>query len=153
MVCKLAFMQTQLQNPDQFNVLTNTRLGPMLANRNDRYVGQSILAYGEFSEGEAQMFRQLVGSGDVVIEAGANIGAHTLLLSRLVGATGLVYAYEPQRIVFQTLCGNNSRCRANIPPLRGWMPAFGSNQDAGFGASAAAPRHCLITSAPTGGLN
>jgi hypothetical protein len=29
-----------------FNVLANTRLGPMLANRNDRYVGQSILAYG-----------------------------------------------------------------------------------------------------------
>ena len=99
-------MQTPLPNPDQFNVLTNTRLGPMLANRNDRYVGQSILAYGEFSEGEAQMFRQLVGAGDVVIEAGANIGAHTLLLSRLVGAAGLVVAYEPQRIVFQTLCGN-----------------------------------------------
>jgi len=99
-------MQTPSQNPDQFNVLTNTRLGPMLANRNDRYVGQSILTYGEFSEGEAQMFRQLVGAGDVVIEAGANIGAHTLLLSRLVGPAGLVYAYEPQRIVFQTLCGN-----------------------------------------------
>lgn len=99
-------MQTPSQNPDQFNVLANTRLGPMLANRNDRYVGQSILAYGEFSEGEAQMFRQLVGAGDVVIEAGSNIGAHTLLLSRLVGAAGLVYAYEPQRIVFQTLCGN-----------------------------------------------
>ncbi len=89
-----------------FNVLANTRLGPMLANRNDRYVGQSILAYGEFSEGEAQMFRQLVGAGDVVLEAGSNIGAHTVLISRLVGEGGAVFAYEPQRIVFQTLCAN-----------------------------------------------
>ena len=91
---------------DIFNVLVNTRQGPMLVNRNDRYVGQSLIAYGEFSEGEAQMFRQLAGSGDVVVEAGSNIGAHTLLLSRLVGAGGVIYAFEPQRIVFQTLCGN-----------------------------------------------
>ena len=90
----------------QFNILANTRLGPMLANRNDRYVGQSILSYGEFSEGEAQMFRQLVGAGDVVVEAGSNIGAHTVLISRLVGDGGAVIAYEPQRIVFQTLCAN-----------------------------------------------
>ena len=98
-------MPDQLSS-DVFNMLVNTRHGPMLANRNDRYVGQSIISYGEFSEGEAKVFCQLVGAGDVVVEAGSNIGAHTLLLSRLVGATGLVYAYEPQRIVFQTLCAN-----------------------------------------------
>lgn len=93
-------------SPDVFNVLVNTRLGPMLANRNDRYVGQSLINYGEFSEGEARIFRQLAGPGDVVVEAGSNIGAHTLLLSRQVGTSGAVYAFEPQRIVFQTLCAN-----------------------------------------------
>ena len=89
-----------------FNELTKTRHGPMLVNRNDRYVGQSLIAYGEMCEGEAALFRQLVGAGDIVIEAGANIGAHTLLFSHLVGEQGWVFAYEPQRIVFQTLCGN-----------------------------------------------
>ena len=89
-----------------FNVLVKTRLGPMLVNRNDRYVGQSLIAYGEMCEGEAALFRQLVGPGGVAIEAGANIGAHTLLLSQLVGEQGIVLAYEPQRIVFQTLCAN-----------------------------------------------
>ncbi len=100
-------MTTQAPIPEGvFNILVNTRLGPMLVNRNDRYVGQSLIAYGELCEGEAAMFRQLLGLGGVVIEAGANIGAHTVLLSRLVGESGVVFAYEPQRVVFQTLCGN-----------------------------------------------
>ena len=44
--------------------------------------------------------------GSIVVEAGANVGAHTLFLARKVGPTGFVFAMEPQRIVFQTLCGN-----------------------------------------------
>jgi FkbM family methyltransferase len=47
-----------------------------------------------------------VGRGALVVEAGANIGAHTVELSRLVGADGEVHAFEPQRIVFQNLCAN-----------------------------------------------
>lgn len=34
-------------------------------------------------------------SGDIVIEVGANVGAHTLVMSRIVGRTGRVYAFEP----------------------------------------------------------
>jgi FkbM family methyltransferase len=52
------------------------------------------------------MFAQLVTTGQVVIEAGANIGAHTIHLAKLVGEQGAVFAFEPQRIVFQTLCAN-----------------------------------------------
>lgn len=89
-----------------FNILVPTNLGPMLVNRNDRYVGQSLITYGELCEGEAALFRQLLKPGDVAIEAGANIGAHTVLLSNLVGEGGQIVAYEPQRIVFQTLCAN-----------------------------------------------
>lgn len=92
--------------PPGFNGLRMTRLGPMLYNRNDRYVGASIRKYGEFSAGEANLFRQLVQPGMTVVEVGANIGAHTVLLSQLVGASGTVFAYEPQRIPFQTLCAN-----------------------------------------------
>jgi FkbM family methyltransferase len=42
----------------------------------------------------------------LVVEVGANIGAHTVELSRLVGKAGSVVAFEPQRVVFQTLCAN-----------------------------------------------
>jgi len=90
----------------KFNQLVQTRYGPMLYNRFDQYVGGSLAAYGEFSEGEAAMFSQLVGNGNIVVEAGANIGAHTVHLANLVGEQGAVYAFEPQRVVFQTLCAN-----------------------------------------------
>ena len=43
---------------------------------------------------------------DVVVEAGANIGTHTVPLSKLVGIEGSVHAFEPQRLVFQMLRGN-----------------------------------------------
>lgn len=37
---------------------------------------------------------------------GANIGATTVPLASHVGERGFVYAFEPQRVVFQTLCAN-----------------------------------------------
>lgn len=89
-----------------FNEMAACRVGPLLFNRNDRYVGASLRKYGEFSGGEAVLFRQLITPGTTVVEVGANIGAHTVELSRLVGSHGTVVAFEPQRIVFQTLCAN-----------------------------------------------
>ncbi len=91
---------------DCFNGLTICRHGPMLYNRNDQYVGASLRKYGEFSPGESDVFRAFIRPGDVVVEVGANIGAHTVELSRLVVPGGAVHAFEPQRVVFQTLCAN-----------------------------------------------
>ena len=91
---------------DCFNQLVGCRTGPMLFNRNDIYVGESLRRYGEFSAGESEVFRQTVQAGMTVLEVGANIGAHTVELSRLAGPGGTVHAFEPQRLVFQTLCAN-----------------------------------------------
>lgn len=91
---------------DGFNEIAACRSGPMLFNRHDMYVGASLRKYGEFSRGESELFARLVGPGGVVIEVGANIGAHTVELSRLVGPQGAVIAFEPQRLVFQLLCAN-----------------------------------------------
>lgn len=90
----------------RFNCLKPCRHGMMLYNVHDVYIGRSLELYGEFSEGEAALFQQVVWPGQVVLEVGANIGAHTLLLAQLVGLTGAVLAFEPQRIVYQTLCAN-----------------------------------------------
>ncbi len=90
------------------NELKACRYGPMVFNKNDRYVGRSMQVYGEFSEGECQVFRQFVRPGATVVEVGANIGSHTVPLAQLVGAHGYVHAFEPQRIVYQTLCANLS---------------------------------------------
>ncbi len=89
-----------------FNCLKRCRHGFMLYNQHDMYIGRSLDKYGEFSEGEIELFQQIVHDGDVVVEVGANIGAHTIALARAVGVKGRVYAFEPQRVVFQTLCAN-----------------------------------------------
>ena len=82
------------------------RYGRMLYPARDQYVGRSLDLYGEFSEGEAELFRLLVKPGQVVVEVGANIGVHTVLLARLAGPGGAVLAFEPQPILFQVMCAN-----------------------------------------------
>ena len=89
-----------------YNALVQAKYGYMLYNKNDLYIGRAIETYGEYSESEVSLFRQICSQGDVVVEVGANIGAHTLVFAQLVGSGGRVYAFEPQRVVFQTLCAN-----------------------------------------------
>jgi FkbM family methyltransferase len=86
--------------------LMRCRRGLMLFNRNDLYIGKSLEKYGEFSEFEVLLFEQMVRAGAVVVEAGANIGCHTVALAQRVGPSGRVIAFEPQRLVHQTLCAN-----------------------------------------------
>jgi len=82
------------------------RHGEMSFHRTDHWIGRSLDLYGEWSEGEVQLFRKVVKPGDVVIEAGANVGALTIPLARIVGDTGRVHAFEPQRDNFACLVSN-----------------------------------------------
>lgn len=86
--------------------VVDTKYGPMLVNDLDQYVGRSLEAYGEFSRGEVAFFEHVIKPGMIVCDVGANIGAHTIHFGRLVGPTGRVAAFEPQRILFQMLCAN-----------------------------------------------
>ena len=86
--------------------LAEWRHGLVAYNRNDQYIGRSLQAYGEYSELEVQFLAAWLRPGDVVLEAGANIGPVTVPLARAVGPEGRVFAYEPQRLVFQLLCCN-----------------------------------------------
>ena len=87
------------------NKLVKARDGHMIVNANDAYIGKSIIKYGEFSESELSLFSQIVRDEDNVIEVGANYGSHTLRLCQLANK-GMVFAIEPQRAIFQALCGN-----------------------------------------------
>ena len=88
------------------NLCHDFRYGKIMYNQLDEFVGKSLRLYGEFSQGEASLFDQIVKPGHVVVEAGANIGAHTIHLAQLAGDKGQVWAFEPQRLVFQLLAGN-----------------------------------------------
>ncbi len=90
-----------------FNDLIKMRDGWMLYNMNDMFIGKSIKEYGEWSLGEIEICKKLLTPSDVVIEVGANIGSHTLALSKVVNK-GAVFAFEPQNVIFQNLCANIS---------------------------------------------
>ncbi len=90
-----------------FNDLIKMRDGWMIYNKNDIYIGKSIKEYGEWSQGEIDLFEQILNPIDTVIEVGSNIGSHTLAISKIVHK-GFVFAFEPQRIIFQNLCSNIS---------------------------------------------
>jgi FkbM family methyltransferase len=89
-----------------FNRVKPCRHGLMMYNINDRYIGGALHHYGEFSQGEIDLFAKIVAPGQTVVDAGANIGAHTVWFCRAVGPGGRVHAFEPQRVIFQALCGN-----------------------------------------------
>ena len=75
----------------------------MVFNTNDRYVGRSFDLYGEYSEGEVDMFRRLIKPEDTVVDVGANIGALTVPMSRMANK---VIAFEPQHAMYYVLCAN-----------------------------------------------
>lgn len=88
------------------NICHEFRYGKIIYNVLDEYVGKSLKLYGEYSPEEANLFAHMIFKGQCVVEVGANIGAHTVQLAQLVGDTGVVWAFEPQRLVFQILAGN-----------------------------------------------
>lgn len=54
------------------------------------------------------VIKKTLKKDDVVIEVGANIGAHTLLIAKLIGPNGFVYAFEPTEFALRKLRKNLS---------------------------------------------
>jgi FkbM family methyltransferase len=127
-----------------FHRSAECRYGTLLFNKNDRFIGKALELYGEYSEGEIDLFRQIVEPGTIVLEVGANIGTHTLFFARQVGHDGLVIAFEPQRLVFQCLCANmalnsvtNVQCRQQAvgsAPGEIKVPVLDPSREQNFGA-------------------
>ena len=57
-------------------------------------------------ERDAVITRKLISPGDTVLDIGANIGTFSRMLSRCVGPTGKVYAFEPIPQTFDFLSNN-----------------------------------------------
>lgn len=93
-------------NLEKFNFIKETPDGSVLYNKNDTYIGKSVELYGRYQVEELKLFDKYVQEGDSVLDIGANIGTHTLWFANKVGNTGWVGAFEPQRLIFQTLCAN-----------------------------------------------
>lgn len=98
----------------------------MLANPNDFYSGRALLEYGECCELESVVLRQLLVHPGVVVEVGANIGVHTVVLAREASQRRQVLvAFEPQPAIFQNLCANIAV--NGISNVLAWPYACGSD--------------------------
>ncbi len=72
----------------------------------------SIYLLGAFEPSTANTLDKLAKPGDVALDIGANIGAHTLGLARSVGPNGHVFAFEPADFAFEKL-----QCNLTLNPL------------------------------------
>ncbi|GAC1700063.1 MAG: hypothetical protein NVS9B4_00730 [Candidatus Acidiferrum sp.] len=104
-----AYPEKVPQAPDPV-VTKNCRYGPMSFYRNDHYIGRSLELYGEYSFSETSLVRDILKTGDTVIDAGANIGTMTVPMAQFVGPAGRVVAYEPQPRYFALLTRNMAWC-------------------------------------------
>ncbi|MBE0621680.1 MAG: FkbM family methyltransferase [Burkholderiales bacterium] len=81
----------------------------------------SIYALGSFEPATVKLYDTLIRPGDIVLDVGANIGAHTLPLARLVGARGRVIAFEPTAFAIRKLAANlvlNPELSARVTTLQ-----------------------------------
>lgn len=91
------------------NVLVSCDQGLLLVNRfdNDCAVGRFILDHGNNNTLEADFTIRSLGEKEnpVILDVGSNIGTYAYWLAKKY-SKGKIYCFEPQRSIFQMLCGN-----------------------------------------------
>ena len=103
-----------------------------------------ILGYGDFEAPETKVIKRLLHVGDCAIDAGANIGWYTTLISKIVGISGSVHSFEPIPHTFEMLelnCQlnnsknvilNNIGLAEKTGEIDFFMPTNGASGDAGI---------------------
>ena len=83
-----------------------------------KYLAHEI-AHGRRRHSEMDYFSLLVRPGDTVFDVGANAGEYVFELSRLVGPTGKVFAFEPVAYNFSMLMATINKARLqNVEPMK-----------------------------------
>jgi FkbM family methyltransferase len=81
----------------------------------------SIYMLGAWERHVQGAYRRCLAHGDVVLDIGANIGAHSLPIAQLVGPHGRIIAIEPTDLAFRKLRRNielNPELSARMIPLQ-----------------------------------
>ena len=66
----------------------------------------SIFLFGAFEPSTVRFYRKVLRPGDIVLDIGANIGAHTLPFAKCIAPRGRVYAFEPTEFAYNKLVEN-----------------------------------------------
>ena len=86
--------------------LVNAKHGNFMFYNYDEYVGLSIREYGEWSEKLLQKILLLINESDYVIDIGSHVGLMTIPIAKKIGSKGMVYSFEPQKMLYFLQCGN-----------------------------------------------
>jgi len=72
----------------------------------NKYLDREIINQSLFEPYSTALIKKLIKKGDVVLDVGANIGYYTVIMSKLVGNIGKVYAFEPTKYYGDILLRN-----------------------------------------------
>lgn len=70
------------------------------------HMQSQIFWYGYYSRDVCAVVKKLLDKGDIVVDAGANIGEISLVAAKAVGKDGCVYAFEPVTSIADRLAEN-----------------------------------------------
>jgi FkbM family methyltransferase len=82
--------------------IVSTMYGNFLINEFD-YIGEHIKRRENWEPHLYEFYSQILTKDDVCVDAGANLGFHTVQFGKL---SKKVYAFEPQPMIFNQLCSN-----------------------------------------------
>jgi FkbM family methyltransferase len=68
---------------------------PMILNFDEEGLSRQLMIHREREIFETETIKRIVKPGMCILEVGANVGYYTILMGKLVGKTGKIYAYEP----------------------------------------------------------
>jgi FkbM family methyltransferase len=111
------------------NPVVGTRFGDkrVFVDLRDRIIGRPYFVYGRYETELQRLMHHMSLRGGVCVDVGANIGLHTIEMSKLVGNDGRVIAFEPESHNFEILernltandCGNVRPLRCAVSDARG----------------------------------
>ncbi len=91
---------------DPFKIV-DTKRGTFLVNKNDQYLGRSLLKYGQFLDQQCILFKScLKHVPKLAVDAGANIGVFSVVMGKALEGKAEVIALEPYPPYYYQLCSN-----------------------------------------------
>ncbi len=104
---------------DEYQMHEVPGLGRFYIDDPDERIKKVIVAGQRWEEHIIEVLEEHVRPGSVALDVGAHIGTHTLTMSRLVGPSGRVYAFEPVQKTYRELRRNlELNGVTNVVPLR-----------------------------------
>ena len=104
-------MIRNLSELSEYKTIISSDGHKMRVNPFDMYISGELAQWGHWEPHIRGVLQELCKEGMNFIDVGANIGAHTLYMSKLVGPTGRGFAFEPcnshSSVLFYNLMTNN----------------------------------------------